>query len=105
MFFALGGRMEAGETELQCLEREVDEEVGCTVMNPKHFATFHGMNHDNTKTLRMSCYLCELEGDITPQSEIAVCEWIDKDYKKKGIKVAGMLELNVIPALVKKGLL
>ena len=105
MFFALGGRMEQGETELQCLQREVMEEIGCAVKDPKPFATFEGMNHDNTKTMWTSCYLCELEGNISPQSEIAECAWIDRDYQKKGIRVAGMLELNIIPALIKHKLL
>ncbi len=105
MFFALGGRMEDGETEMECLHREVKEEVGCQVKNPSHFKTFEGANHDNTKSLRMSCYLVELEGEIFPQSEIAECEWIDKEYARKGICLATMLEVNVIPELIKQKLL
>jgi len=102
MFFALGGRIEPGETELECLRREVKEEVGCIAKNPEHFATFEGMNHDNTKTIRMSCYFCELEGNIKPQSEIEECAWINS---AESVKVAQMLSLNVIPALIKKGLM
>jgi len=105
MFFSLGGRIESGETELECLHREVKEEVGCSIKQPVHFKIFEGMNHDGTKTIRLSCYLAELEGNITPQSEIEEYAWIDKDYLQKGIQVAPTLEKQIIPELIKKMLL
>ncbi len=105
VFFALGGRIEPGETELECLKREVFEETGCEAINPKHFKTFEGPAHTPGKTIRMSCYFCELKGKMAPCSEIEEIAWIDKDYAKKGTKVAPMLELKIIPALTEHKLL
>lgn len=105
MFFALGGKMEQAETELECLQREIMEEIGCEPINPKHMETFEGRNHDNTKSIKMICYTCELKGTIQPCSEIEEIAWIDKEYKNKGIKIASILEIYVIPYLIKKGLL
>lgn len=105
MFFALGGKMEPGETDIECLQREVFEETSCEPINPKKMETFEGRSHDNKKSVKMICYTCELKGTIQPCSEIEEIAWIDRDYKEKGIKVASMLEINVIPYLIKKGLL
>lgn len=105
MFFALGGKIKPGETELECLQREVMEEIGCEPINPKHLETFEGRNHDNTKTIKMTCYTCELKGTILPCSEIEETAWIDKRYKEKGIQVASILELYIIPYLIEKRLL
>ncbi|VVB80983.1 NUDIX domain protein [uncultured archaeon] len=105
MFFALGGKMEQGETELECLQREVMEEISCETISPEYMETFEGRSHDNKKSVKMICYRCELKGTIQPCSEIEEIAWIDRDYKKKRIQVASMLELYVIPYLIEKGLL
>lgn len=104
-YIALGGKIEPGETELDCLHREVQEEIGCRVKNAKHFATFEGPNHDHTKTLRMTCYLCDLEGEprVNPEDSIDHFTWISKDYKDKDI--AHMLRASILPELIKRGLL
>jgi len=105
-FNGLGGKIEPGETELEALQREAQEEVSCKVKNPVHFQTFEGKANDPGKTIRKSCYLCELEGEIhKDDSEIEEVAWIDRDFKKNGVKLTDMLELYVIPELVKQGLL
>jgi len=81
------------------------EEIGCGVIDPKHFKTFEGKAHHPGKTIRMSCYFVKLEGKPAPCSEIEEIAWIDKDYKKKGITVAPLLELQIIPELIKQNLL
>ena len=70
VFFIVGGRMEPGETEIETLHREVKEEINCEPINPKHMETFEGRSHDNTKSVKMICYTCELKGTIQPCSEI-----------------------------------
>jgi 8-oxo-dGTP diphosphatase len=105
VFFGLGGKVEPGETELECLQREVREEVGCIAKNPKHFQTFEGQAHDPAKTIRTPCYLCELEGEIKPKAEIEEVAWIGKDYAEKGIRLAPMLKLHIVPTLIRHKLL
>jgi len=105
MFFALGGKMEQGETELECLQRELSEEINCKPINPKQFQTFEGPAHNSKQSIRISCYFCEIEGEMKPGHEIEEIAWIDKNYKEKGIQLAHMLEAEIVPELVRKGLL
>ena len=107
-YISLGGKINQGETDLQCLEREVKEEIGCTVKNPKHFATFEGPTHDFKQTLRMVCYFCDIEGEITlnPEDTIDGYRWIGKeDLPEIENELAHMLKKNIIPELIKKELL
>jgi len=106
-YIALGGKIDQGETDLDCLHREVKEEINCTVKNPKHFATFDGPNHDHTKTLKMTCYLCDLEGEVTlnPDDSVDGYKWIGRDYHDIEDEIAHMLRVQILPELIKRNLL
>jgi len=40
VFYTLGGKIEKGETDLECLRREVKEEIGCEVTSIKFLHEF-----------------------------------------------------------------
>jgi len=103
---SVGGKIEPGETDVQCLQREVKEELGCGIKNPKYYDVFEASTYDN-KTIRMPCYFMELGGEIklNPLDNIDGILWIGKDYKEKGITLAPILEIFVLPRLIKEGLL
>jgi len=107
MYITLGGKIEPGESDLECLKREVKEEIGCDIKNPVYFDTFAGKTYDNTKSIHMKCYFVELTGEfkINPADSIDHYRWIDKNYKSEGVLAAPLLEQQVIPALIKKELL
>jgi len=106
-YISLGGRLEQGETEIQCLEREVKEEIGCKAKNTKPFATFEGPTHDFKQTLKMVCYFCDIEGDIqlNPNDNVDGYLWIGRDFEKIEKEMAHMLKVNIIPELIKRRLL
>ncbi len=107
-YISLGGKINPGETDFQCIEREVKEEIGCTAKNPKLFATFEGPTHDFKQTLRMVCYFCDIEGEIklNPHDNVDGYLWIGReDYKKIEKELAHMLKANIIPELIKQGLI
>jgi len=106
-YISLGGKIEPGETDEACLKREIKEEIGCEVKNPKFFETFEGPNHDFTKTLQIKCYFCEIEGDIklNPDDSVDSYLWLDRNYKHLEGQMAHCIRAQILPALIKKGLL
>jgi len=102
MYISLGGKKDTSESELECLARENLEEVGCFTRNARHYRTFNGKTHDGQSAITISCYFCDLEGEITlnPEDNIDGYAWIGRDYKEQGIRVAPMLEEQIIPALI-----
>jgi len=106
-FINLGGKKEKGESNLECLLREVNEELCCSAKNIRYFHTYEGLTHDGKKTVRIACYLCDLDGRprVNPDDAINSFAWIPANYKGLGIKIAPTTEKYIIPALVKKGLL
>ena len=75
MFSALAGFVEPGETLEQCLAREVEEEVGIQVRNPRYFAS-QPWPFPNSLMLAFFCDYAS--GEIRPQeAEIEEAEWFD----------------------------
>ena len=71
----LGGKFEEGETPEECVIREVKEESGLTIKNPKlkGFITFHGFNKE---TWRVFVFLAnEFEGELI-ESDEGDLKWI-----------------------------
>jgi len=75
MFSALAGFVEPGESLEQCLAREVHEEVGITVSNPRYVAS-QPWPFPNSL---MIAFVCDyVSGDIQLQEEeIEEAEWFD----------------------------
>lgn len=107
MYLTLGGKIEPGESDIECLKREIKEELGCESRKPAYFDTFEGRIFDNSKSIHMKCFLIEIVGEphLNPEDNITAYRWVGKDYKQEGILVAPLLGQKVIPALIAKGLL
>ena len=102
VFSLPGGTRKPGETELECLQRELKEEINCGVKNPIFFQIFEGRTHDNAQSLRVTCYLVELEGEIKTSNEIEEHQWIDKNHN---LKLTPIFTKQIMPALAKKGMI
>jgi len=96
-FYAVGGKLEPGETDIQCLHREVMEEIGCHITSERYYRTFVGPSADNQKTVVMICFFVELDREPTPSSEIEELLWADSRTTKDVI--GSLLHDYVIPAL------
>ncbi|MBP5283033.1 MAG: (deoxy)nucleoside triphosphate pyrophosphohydrolase [Lachnospiraceae bacterium] len=71
-----GGKIEAGETPREALQREISEElnmkisVGEMIYTVEYdYPTFH---------LSMDCFLCEMAGDGYELREHEACQWVTK---------------------------
>jgi 8-oxo-dGTP diphosphatase len=79
-YYLPGGKREAGEADLECLSREIREElsvelVGDTARSLGEFtAQAHG--HARGTSVTMRCYECEFVGELKPAAEIAEIIWL-----------------------------
>jgi 8-oxo-dGTP diphosphatase len=96
-----GGKPEAGEAPLDCLAREVREELGCRVAKPRHFAEVRGPAALEGVDMHMTVYLAELEGTPVAAAEIASLVW----WPTTRVALAPAIRLDVIPGLQRRGLL
>ncbi|MDP3973715.1 MAG: NUDIX domain-containing protein [Candidatus Daviesbacteria bacterium] len=86
VFYTLGGKIEKGESEIDCLKREVKEEISCE-LNEKslNFLTeFEDVAHGKEDTmLHLKMYEGDLIGDPEPSAEIVEIGWFDTISDKR----------------------
>jgi len=71
-----GGKLEAGETDGECLARELDEELGVEVtIGPLLHATRHAYPE---RTVALRFYRCGLQGEPMPMLGQQM-QWIPRD--------------------------
>ncbi len=86
VFFTLGGKIEKGESEIECLKREVKEEIGCEVNEKsiKFLHEFEDIAHGKVEALvNIKMYTGSLIGEPKPTSEIAEIGYFDSNSDKK----------------------
>ncbi|HUR03919.1 MAG TPA: NUDIX domain-containing protein [Nonomuraea sp.] len=80
VYYIPGGKREPGETDLDTLVREIDEELAIAIIpaSATHFGTFQAQahGHANGVTVQMTCYTADYRGTPTPSSEIEELTWL-----------------------------
>jgi 8-oxo-dGTP pyrophosphatase MutT (NUDIX family) len=80
VYYLPGGKREPGETDVQTLVREIEEELDVVIAaaSATHVGTFHAQAHGHATgtTVRMTCYTADYQGTLTPSSEVEELSWL-----------------------------
>ena len=72
-----GGKLERGESHVACLGRELDEELGVSLVSATYFGTYDDVSiFDRSRMITLFVYMCDIVGDPVPRSEIEAVEWV-----------------------------
>jgi len=99
-FMKPGGKRDAGEDDLTTLARELDEELGCRLVEAELLGHFSAPAANEAGfTVQSATYLATVEGDIAAQAEIEELVWIDP-AAPGDLRLAPLLTQAVLPALL-----
>lgn len=102
VFFTLGGKLEAGESEMEALKREVMEEISCEIeeSSVKFLYEFEDVAHGGGM-VAIRVFEGKLIGTPKASSEIAEIGWFDSNSDKKNISV--IAQRTIFPWLKEHG--
>ncbi len=103
-----GGRIEPGERPLECLRREIEEELGAvTVTELFPIGTYEDIAHFDDpavqKTLRIQLYGGDLIGDPVPSNEIVELIWFGPTSDLSTL--TPIFTRKILPDLMTRGIL
>ncbi len=104
VFFTLGGKIEKGESDIDCLKREVREEIGCGIdeSSVMFLTEFEDIAHDKGGALvNIRMYGGKLVGDPKPSSEVVEIGYFDTRSDKKHLST--IAQRTIFPWLKKQG--
>ena len=78
IFMKPGGKREPGEDDVSALARELDEELGCRLVEAELLGRFEApAANEPDHTVCAATYLARVEGEIAVRAEIEEMAWID----------------------------
>lgn len=86
-YYLPGGKREAGESDWQALEREINEELSVRLLQQSvnFVGQFCAQAHGKPEgvMVRMSCYAGEYDGTLAANTEIDELVWLKHDDRHK----------------------
>lgn len=104
VFYTLGGKIEKGESDIECLKREVKEEINCEINDDSliFLNEFEDVAHGKKDTLlNVRVYEGKLLGDPKPSSEVVEIGWFDSKSNKENLST--IAQRTIFPWLKKHG--
>lgn len=100
-----GGCKEPGETSVECLLRELHEELGDVQVEAlEYLGTYSDRAAgDESKTVQIELYASNLKGDPHPQSEIRELVWFSPEGSWD--PVAPSIRNQIFPDLQRRGII
>ena len=105
----LGGAIEPGETQLECLKRELREELDVEIeVDPKMYrqtSPFAAAN-DPDKKVVLYLYYCKLLGEPKLIEHVEALHWLTKDDAQSGkFEFSEVMNKFILPLLIKEKIL
>lgn len=99
-----GGKIESGESDEQCLTRELKEEINVQPTEMKFFKEYSGTSFYNpNKTVTQRIYIVGIDGEPKPGAEIESIVWLSRDdFEKKKFPMITITEKEIIPDLIRQ---
>ena len=106
-FWTPGGKIEKGESDEECLKRELKEEIGVDLIDLKFFREYSHLSYYNPEVvLDVRVYIVTISGKIKPDAEIEDFVWMTKeDFESKKYPIITSIEEQTISYLIKDGIL
>lgn len=103
LFIFPGGKKEKNENDLECLKRELKEELRVDLIGHKFFGNYEDdATLDPGLRVKINAYLVEINGEPKASREIEEIKYINC---KDNINLGSILKKFVIPELIKRGLI
>ncbi|WP_074444312.1 NUDIX hydrolase [Saliniramus fredricksonii] len=102
IFISPGGKIEPGETQIQCLRREVAEEIGVEISDALYFDSFEREAAFDHKIIIIHAWFVSVYGECYPNSEIEEIRWVNG---KTRVPIASIFKDCVIPRLLAQDLI
>lgn len=100
-----GGSQKEGETNLETLQREINEELGVQIENPKLFTEFILPGRNEGVKIKFVIYTVKLPKNFTIGEEIEELLWVDTGYEKHGYDIGNPTKLVLFKKLKEEGLI
>ncbi|WP_237387718.1 NUDIX hydrolase [Xenorhabdus sp. Sc-CR9] len=104
IYISPGGKIEGNETQIECLNREIQEEIGVTFINPIHFSIDYSKSIFEGELIEINSWFIDIIGDPFPCSEIIDLKWITSKEEEK-IQIGSIFKDSIIPKLKNIGLI
>ncbi|RSZ56413.1 NUDIX domain-containing protein [Massilia atriviolacea] len=104
-FISPGGKPLPGEAYLDCLAREVREELDVAIQAPSFLGIFYGVSAFEDTPIHMHVYLTDIVGTPRASMEIEEIMWYRPGLGKPGLTIGSVFANAVIPLLIKEKLI
>ena len=104
-FWTPGGKREEGESDLECLKRELDEEINVKVTSAKFFGEYTSKSPYHEDVLTISrVYIVDISGEIKVAKEIQGYVWMSrKEFEEGKYPLIAITQEKIIPDIIKAG--